>query len=92
MDELKGVSELFTNCPNCSGSGCETCRGSGVVLSEKGRQAEALGKELFEELPPVPREQIEATIKKLRAAERGIRVVTDKGEFLPDPYKRPRRS
>lgn len=91
MDELKGVNELFTNCPNCSGNGCETCRGSGVVLSEKGRQAEALGKELFKELPPVPREQVEAIIKRLQAADRGIRVVTEDGEHVPDPYKRRRR-
>lgn len=92
MDDLDGVSELFTHCPNCNSNGCDVCNGSGVVLSAKGKEAEAAGKELFAELPPVPREQVEATIKKLRAAERGIRVVTDKGEFLPDPYKRPRRS
>lgn len=91
MDDVSGVGELFTHCPNCKGIGCDTCNGSGVVLSEKGRQAEAAGKELFGELPPVSREQVEATIKKLRAAERGIRVVTKDGEHLPDPYKKTRR-
>ncbi len=91
MDELKGVNELFTNCPNCSGNGCETCRGSGVVLSEKGRQAEALGSVLLRELPAVSREDVSRIVKKLRAQDRGIRVVTEDGERVPDPYKRRRR-
>lgn len=92
MDDLSGVGELFTHCPNCNGNGCDACSGSGVVLSEKGRQAEAVGKELFKGLPTVSREDVAATVRRLRARDRGVRVVTDNGEFVSDPYKRPRRS
>lgn len=91
MDDFDGIGELFTHCPNCNGVGCEACRGSGVVLSEKGRQAEMLGSELLRDLPAVSREDVSRIVKKLRAQDRGIRVVTEDGELVPDPFKRPRR-
>lgn len=91
MDWMDSISRLFTDCPQCRGNGCEVCGGHGVVLSEAGRQAQKLGDEMYAELPAVSKSEVRATITQIKAREAGIRVVTDNGEFLSDPYKRPRR-
>lgn len=91
MDFEDDIGELFADCPTCFGNGCELCLGRGILLSEKGREARVRGDEMMKGLPTVSREAVAGIVKRLRAADRGIRVVTEDGERIPDLYKRPKR-
>lgn len=81
-----GITELFADCAICRGAGCDTCKGRGVVLSEKGRAAQSLGDALMEELPRVSREDVAATVQRLRDAEaaRRPRLATKDGRRTED--------
>lgn len=88
---MDSIGELFTDCTQCRGSGCELCGGHGVILSEAGRRAQKLGDEMFAELPPVSKTEAQSAVARLRARDVGIRVVTEDGEHIPDIHKKPRR-
>jgi hypothetical protein len=47
--------------------------------------------DLTEHLPKVSLAETKRTIAKLRAEERGIRLVTENGERVPNINRRPRR-